>query len=512
MQIETTGSPLGQKPGVGDQQLAGERFVVWRLAQCAVGPDEKARRDHSAYAITVLRRILTRRLDAWADPDRVFTALYASEAHAFWLDAGPGADTGMSYLGAGTPLARASSLPELITGLRSGRGALSEVAESPTGFGLGWVGWIGYEFGAVEQQVPVESSTLPGAVMLWVPRCVAFDHEHGLVTLLALEGTPDADAWLDETARLLDALAREQAATDRGAEPPAPFPLSGTPASDSGQDGAPAVALWRHSPERYTQLVIECQKAIRRGDAYQLCLTNEITARVHPDPLRAYLALRSSSPSHHGGYLRSGTVALLSASPERFLSVDSRGLLETKPIKGTRPRGDTPETDRALADELLGSDKERAENLMIVDLMRNDLSRVAALGSVEVTTLLDVESYSAVHQLVSTVRARLRDGLDSLDALSALFPAGSMTGAPKISAMRILNRLEAGPRGIYAGVFGYMGLDGSLDLAMVIRSIVLTPAGASIGTGGGITALSSPAEEVEETLLKAGPLRAVLGV
>lgn len=461
----------------------------------------------------MLRRILTRRLDAWVDPARVFAALCASEAHAFWLDSGPGADTGMSYLGAGTPLAQSASLPDLVARLREQRSAIPEVGESPTGFGLGWVGWIGYEFGAAEQLVPVEPSALPGAMMLWVSRCVAFDHENGLVTLLALEGTPDAGDWLDETARLLDALAaHEDASTDLVAESPTPFPLPGSPTSGAAAHGAPAVARWRHSPERYEQLVLECQEAIRRGDAYQLCLTNEITAPVHPDPLRAYLALRSSSPSHHGGYLRSGGVALLSASPERFLAVGCDGILETKPIKGTRPRGATTETDRALAEELLASDKERAENLMIVDLMRNDLSRVAALGSVEVAKLLDVESYSGVHQLVSTVRARLRDGLDSLDAVAALFPAGSMTGAPKISAMRILHRLEQGPRGVYAGAFGYLGLDGSLDLAMVIRSIVLTPAGASIGTGGGITALSSPAEEVEETRLKAGPLLAVLGI
>jgi anthranilate synthase component 1 len=149
---------------------------------------------------------------------------------------------------------------------------------------------------------------------------------------------------------------------------------------------------------------------------------------------------------------------------------------------------------------------------MIVDLMRNDLSRVALLGSVEVTSLLAVESYSSVHQLVSTVTARLAPTADSLDAVAALFPAGSMTGAPKISAMRILNGLEGGARGIYAGVFGYIGLDGALDLAMVIRSVVLTPGGASIGTGGGITALSIAEDEVEETRIKARPLLDALGL
>jgi anthranilate synthase component 1 len=269
---------------------------------------------------------------------------------------------------------------------------------------------------------------------------------------------------------------------------------------------------WRHGADDYERLVRACQESIRRGDAYQLCLTNEVTADVHPDPLTAYFTLRAANPTHHGGYLRIGHVALLSASPERFLRIDAHGGVETKPIKGTRARGTNAADDERLRLELLASDKERAENLMIVDLMRNDLARVAQLGSVEVTSLLAVESYASVHQLVSTITAQLAPEADSLDAVAALFPAGSMTGAPKISAMRILNRLEGGPRGIYAGVFGYFSLDGALDLAMVIRSIVLTSDGASIGTGGGITALSVPADEVEETRIKAAPLLDALGL
>lgn len=257
-------------------------------------------------------------------------------------------------------------------------------------------------------------------------------------------------------------------------------------------------------------MIRECQIAIANGDAYQLCLTTEAAVDIRPDPLASYLALRRVSPSHHGGYLRVGEYALLSSSPETFLTVSAEGVIESRPIKGTRRRGTTPEEDSALRAELEASDKERAENLMIVDLMRNDIGRVSEVGSVSVPSLHAVESYAQVHQLVSTVRGRLRRGLRPVDAVVACFPAGSMTGAPKSSATAILDRLEGHPRGIYSGAFGYFGLDGRIELAMVIRSIVLDSVGATIGTGGGITALSVPEEELEEVKLKAAALLGVL--
>ena len=180
-------------------------------------------------------------------------------------------------------------------------------------------------------------------------------------------------------------------------------------------------------------------------------------------------------------------------------------------VVASRPRGADADLDARLRRELLESEKERAENLMIVDLMRNDLGRIAELGTVTVPSLLEVEEYAHVHQLVSTVRARIRHPLTVLDVVQAAFPAGSMTGAPKRSAMTILHELEEGPRGVYSGAFGYLGVDGSADLAMVIRSIVLTARGASVGTGGGITALSVADEEIEETRVKARALLEVLG-
>jgi anthranilate/para-aminobenzoate synthase component I len=230
-----------------------------------------------------------------------------------------------------------------------------------------------------------------------------------------------------------------------------------------------------------------------------------------PDPVATYLALRASSPTHHGALLRAGAVSLLSASPEQFLAVSPDGVVSTSPIKGTRPRGATEAGDWVLREELVTSEKERAENLMIVDLMRNDIGRISKVGTVSVTSLMGVESYAQVHQLVSTVRGELAEGLTAIDAIAACFPAGSMTGAPKLSATSILDRLEHRARGIYAGAFGYIGLDGSVDLAMVIRSIIIDPDGATVGTGGGITALSVPIEELAEAKLKAEALLRVLG-
>jgi len=259
-------------------------------------------------------------------------------------------------------------------------------------------------------------------------------------------------------------------------------------------------------------MILECQHSITEGDAYQLCLTTEATVDARPDPVATYLALRAASPTHHGALIRAGGVALLSASPEQFLAVSPEGLVTTSPIKGTRPRGQTEADDWRLRTELAASDKERAENVMIVDLMRNDIARVSKPGSVDVTKLLEVESYAQVHQLVSTVRGQLRDGLNGIDAVRACFPAGSMTGAPKLAATEILDRLENRARGIYSGAFGYVGLDGAVDLAMVIRSIIIDSAGSTVGTGGGITALSVPQEELAEAKLKAAALLTVLGV
>jgi para-aminobenzoate synthetase len=264
-------------------------------------------------------------------------------------------------------------------------------------------------------------------------------------------------------------------------------------------------------PETYRAAFEEVQRQLHAGNSYEVNLTYREQLDAGVDPVQAYLRLRALSPAPYAGYLQHGGVSLLSSSPERFATVDRHGWMETRPIKGTTPRGATEAEDRALAHRLATDPKYRAENLMIVDLLRNDLSTVCEPGTVTVPELMRVESYPSVHQLVSTVRGRLRGGVGTVEALRALFPAGSMTGAPKLRTMQVIERVEDGPRGVYAGAFGWIAGDGRADLGVVIRSLVARRRGASyaylLGTGGGITVRSEVAEEYAETRWKAERLR-----
>lgn len=439
-----------------------------------------------------------------------------------WLDSGEGATRGTSLVALGEPVALdpdAAVLPQL-------RAALAELAapgaagsadalsaDAPPPGPLGLIGWFGYELRG--ETMGMAAPVVPPArraAWLRVDRGVLFDHATGEARLIALD--PAGTGWQGDLAdwrhRMLGI-----AATARTASPP---PIAEPPVLGPVVD--------RDDDAHYARMVERCQEFIREGEAYQLCLTTQTAVATLDgtplDPVALYRRLRRGSPAHHGALVRVGGVSLLSASPETFLRV-ADGVVQTRPIKGTRPRAAEPERDAALAAELAANDKEQAENLMIVDLMRNDLARVSEVGSVVVTGLHEVESYAHVHQLVSTVEGRLRPGLDALDAVAACFPAGSMTGAPKRRAIELLDGgdegggdegggLERGPRGIYSGAFGYLGLDGGADLAMVIRSIVVDGARATVGAGGGVTALSEPAAEVAEMRLKAAALLRALGV
>ncbi len=427
-------------------------------------------------------------LPEWVEPSAVHAALFDQHPNVVWLDAGPHATEGYSYLALGTH--------ELVHGndldvLRSRVPAPARHPDAPqTGsgpFNLGYVGWLGYELGSHTTGVALTPGGHPSISLVEVRAALEFDHANGTVSLLSA-GKREANAL---NAALGDLAARPQA------KPAAAL------------NSAP---VWRHSDHTYREMVQACRAAILRGDAYQLCLTNEIRVEGQWSPLAVYERLRHDNPSHHGAMLSLGGVHLLSSSPEVFLRLSPTGRLSTMPIKGTRARGATPAEDAALAEELLSSHKEQAENLMIVDLMRNDLSRVGELGTVAAENLLEVQTLPHVHQLVSTVSTQLRPGLSAVDALAATFPAGSMTGAPKIAAMGILAQLEGGPRGIYSGAFGWFGYDGACELAMVIRSIVIDAGGASIGTGGGITIDSDPQAELEEAQLKAQAALRALGL
>jgi para-aminobenzoate synthetase component 1 len=414
-------------------------------------------------------------LARWTDPADVHGGIFARAYAGFWLDAGARSEDGWSFVGEGAPVAAEEVRPvRLASGVRT---------PWPAGpFRGGWVGWFDYEDAAARAGAPVHRRGAESALWIRATRWVAFDHTR-------------RRAWAVAPASEAAALATRAAGARRETD---------APASDRV-----VRANARHAPDEYAALIESARGAIREGDAYQLCLTTRFDVAGGFDRTAVYARLRAAHPAHHGGLVWCAGRALASASPERFLEV-ADGRVSTSPIKGTRGRGATAEEDAALIEELRTSEKERAENIMIVDLMRNDLSRVCTPGSVGVDALLEVESYPAVHQLVSTVSGRLAPGITVGDLLDAAFPAGSMTGAPKLSAMTILHDLEGASRGAFAGCFGWVGDDGTLDLAMVIRSIVLHEDGAYVGAGGGITWKSAAWEEVGEVALKArGPLAAL---
>ena len=304
-------------------------------------------------------------------------------------------------------------------------------------------------------------------------------------------GAGAAEDWLAATERRLEGLARPA--------PPAPaVPGALTFAAREGRDA-------------YLANIGACLHEIVEGETYEVCLTTELHSDGAIDPLAAYRSLRARNPAPYAALLRLGDVSVLSSSPERYLRVDRERIVESKPIKGTAPRAAHPVEDAYRAAALRDDDKSRAENLMIVDLVRNDLGRVCTLGSVEVPTLMAVESYATVHQLVTTVRGRLRDDASAIDCIRAAFPGGSMTGAPKLRTMEIIDRLEGGPRGVYSGALGFLSVNGTADLSIVIRTLVASPDGLRIGSGGAIVAASDPDAEHDEMLLKARAVLAAVG-
>lgn len=265
------------------------------------------------------------------------------------------------------------------------------------------------------------------------------------------------------------------------------------------------------SAEEYATAVECAIDNIRRGEVYQVNLSQRFVAYCAADPQEVYDDLRRRSPAPFGALFRAGAACVLSSSPERFLRVDRTGQIETRPIKGTRARGTDTGTDQALAAELLASEKDRAENLMIVDLLRNDLSKICLPGSVRVPVLFQLESWATVHHLVSIVKGQLRTGITPGEVMRATFPSGSVTGAPKIRAMQIIADLECVARGPYCGAIGYIAFDGQMDLSVAIRILMLSADRATYHAGGGVVYDSDPEDEYRETLAKAQALTEVVG-
>lgn len=462
------------------------------------------------------------------------------EAFCWWLDSAAGnpADAGHSFMGAdpyavlrvrgddvevdclravrsdlepgrtllrGDPLATLRTLLPRLPARHADRAACGEAP-----FVGGAVGYLGYEFGSQVEDIAFHTRDdlgLADAVVLLVDQVLVIDHRDDALCVFGL-GFGESHGEATRAAR--EAAARGATWAEgikQRAGPPRTAPHRRPPHPEVSRVRGLRADFDAH---RYAKSVALVREEIRAGNCYQANLTQRMDLPFEGDPLALYQSLRTQNPAPFGAFLQLPEVTVLSSSPERFLRVTPDGIAESSPIKGTRPREVDLEADAKNARELLHSAKDRAENLMIVDLVRNDLGRVCEPGSVEVPSLMRAEAFATVHHLVSTIRGLLRPECDALDALAASFPPGSMTGAPKIAAMRLLDRLEPVRRAVYSGALGYFDVRGGVDLSVVIRTLLLKDGRAYLHVGGGVVMDSDPEAEYRESLDKARALLAVL--
>ncbi len=452
---------------------------------------------------------------AWRDPADAF-AVFADDRHVAWLDsAGPASERSRTSYLAVDPFRVVQADADRVTldgrtvALDPFAALAAELARFPLTVGGaplpfigGAVGFLGYELACHLEDVPRKTAgalAIPDMVFGFYDVMLAFDHWQRRAWLLS-SGLPET---------------RQDARRRRGAKR-AEWLLQRLEAAPARAAGTVPMLAWRRETTRadYQQAVARVLDYIGAGDIYQANYTTRFLAARPPDLHSAdlYAVIRRTNPAPFAAYLDCGErLAIASASPERFIQLAASGRIESRPIKGTRARGVSPEANSALSAELQGSAKDRAENLMIVDLLRNDIGRVAAIGSVRVPKLAAIESFASVHHLVSAIEGQLRPGLGPVDLLRATFPGGSITGAPKIRAMQIIAELESSARGPYCGAIAWIGFDGAMDSSIVIRTVTVTPETIAVQAGGGIVWDSDPAEEFAEMMVKVGPLLRALG-
>jgi len=476
------------------------------------------------------RRLLVRSLEGEPSTELLFERLFGDAEHAFWLDS---AD-------APTPLAQCSFLgttmgaercvieydvhEKAVSTHRAGgtttelgcifdvldrelaKHTIEPAADLPRGLLGGFVGYLGYECKADCGSPNVHRSDVPDAVMMLANRVVAVDHVAHRTHVAALCGDDEQEAerWLtDAQAAVRETLAQQV---------PGPVQDARQPDEDEPAEEHVAFRCGR-GREQYLADIARCQAALSAGESYEVCLTDQIHTDASPEPFDLYRLLRRRNPAPFAAYLKLGELAVASSSPERFIGIDRERRVQARPIKGTAPRSPDPQRDAQLRDGLLHDEKTFAEHLMIVDLLRNDLGRVCEIDSVRVPQFMVVEEYTTVHQLISTITGVLERERTPVECVRACFPGGSMTGAPKLRTMSIIDDIEREARGVYSGAIGYFGVDGSVDLSIVIRTIVMRAGGpgkTTIGAGGAIVMQSDPQEEFDEILLKArAPMSAI---
>lgn len=457
-----------------------------------------------------MKRALTVRvepLDLNLGPQDLFARMADGEPYAFWLDSAKNA-YGMgqySFLGCSSTLIQYFGRDNAIKEISASCTQISEgtifeylndqldVVGAKSNFSFpflgGYVGYLGYGVKGANGIGCFSQSGQPDAELVKVDRYAVYDHESGDSFLVTVDLTEaESRQWCSQ----IRALGRSNM------KPPADYTSS------------TITHTLRYST--YHEHFQQVQDWLERGDSYECCYTYQLRAQSKSDPLSAYLRLRTINPAPYGAYLKFGTRTILSSSPERFVKVGSDRRAEAKPIKGTCARMEDLVADEAAKASLKNDEKTRSESLMIVDLLRNDLSKVCDVGSVTVPKLMDVESYATLHQLVTTICGKLLDNISAVDCVQALFPGGSMTGAPKKRSVELLDALEPEERGVYSGSIGYFSFSGQADQSIVIRTIVWDEDMLSIGVGGALTVMSEPKAEYEETQLKAQALLRALGI
>lgn len=431
----------------------------------------------SEYGFELLRNFLSprsrsRKIPLPHPPEVLYRELFSRERYAFWLDCSLVTERSrFSYMGASDEVYK-DGFEQIGELLRHPR---IDAPDLPFPFTGGYVGYFGYECGARHKH----PSPHPDSVLLRAEQFLAIDHLENVVYLVGEK------QWLDEMERRIAAITPRIAARWNQ---PAP------------------IARYSISRPDYLKKIGECLSLIRAGESYELCLTNQVCLNTDIPALTYYETLRRTNPAPYSAFLQLDDIQIASTSPECFLRVDRERGAESRPIKGTIRRGDGADEDSRLRNLLASDARYRAENLMIVDLVRHDLSRVCEVGSVQVPRLMEVETYPTVHQLVSTITGRLRPDVTTIDCVRALFPGGSMTGAPKLRSIELLDELEPTARGIYSGAIGYLGFKGAADLSIVIRTAVFQGGHVSLGVGGAIVAQSEPDAEWDEMELKAQAL------
>ncbi|AFZ46326.1 para-aminobenzoate synthase, subunit I [Cyanobacterium stanieri PCC 7202] len=458
------------------------------------------------------------KIDTWQEPELIFKNLYNHSDNTFWLDSSMVAEglSRFSFMGDTNSdesfrIKYTVSNNQICIAKKNHQEIINDIDlydyldsllkiyychndDLPFNFCGGFVGYFGYELKQLSGYENKHISSLPDCYLIKGDRTIAFDHQKREIYLLYVgqKGEENqAKEWLKNIEKKINNLSQ-------------------LTIKKNNQNYINKELHFTRNKQEYLNNIDTCFEKIKQGESYEICLTNQINLPPIKNPLEYYCHLRKENPAPYSAFIRCDDATIICSSPERFLHLDKQGWLESKPIKGTLRRGTSEEEDWQLQQQLSLSEKEKAENLMIVDLLRNDLGKICEIGTVSVPKLMAIESYSTVHQMVSTVRGKLKQGVSPLDCLKYIFPGGSMTGAPKKRTLEIIDQLETEARGIYSGSIGFLSFNGTLDLNIVIRSAIVTKEKTTIGVGGAITALSDKDQEFEEIKLKAQALLKIL--